>query len=602
MNELRNRMLVIGGIMIVVAIIFLVKLLYMQVFDDEWKTRAQRITEASVILKPPRGVVYDRNGKLLVANQAVHDLMIIPKQVKEFDTLAFSNIIGMDIDKFKERLKDRSLRRAPHQSHIILPHVTPNEYAAINEQLHNFPGFFGQPTTMRNYPHPVGALLLGDVREVSPKHIENDSYYKPGDHVGNGGLELAYEKQLRGVKGISYFYRDNLGILHEVAEGRLDSSAVPGTQLTSTIDAELQAYGEKLMQNKKGCIVAIEPKTGEILSLVSAPSYDPGLLVGQSRGENYALLQADSLNPLYNRALKGAYRPGSIFKMIQALVALEEGVITPQTRVHCNRKIIGCHGPHTYDDLNGAIKHSCNPYFRNVMQRMVEAGKKKNRFEDAPIGLDKWKKNIMRFGLGTNLGTDIPGIRTGLVPGSSYYDKIYGEKRWAFSTIYSVSIGEGELLVTPLHMANLACIIANRGWYISPHVMSAINGVTVTDSIATRIETGISAKHFDVVVDAMETVVNEPGGTADRARIDGITVCGKTGTVQNDPIPDHSVFIAFAPKDDPKIAVAVYVEYAGFGGTWAAPIASLITEKYLTDSISNQRKEQRILDAVILDY
>lgn len=602
MTDFRNRMFVIGGIMVVVTIIFISKLIYMQVVDDGWKTRATRITEASVILQPPRGVVYDRNGELLVANQAVYDLMIIPKQVKEFDTLAFSKIIGVDIKKFKERLRDRSLRRAPHQSHIILPHVTPSEYAAISEQLHKFPGFFGQPTTMRSYPQEVAALVLGDVREVSPKHIKNDSYYEPGDHVGNGGLELAYEKHLRGVKGISYFYRDNLGVLGEVAEGRLDSAAVPGRELTSTIDAELQAYGELLLQNKKGCIVAIEPSTGEILSLVSAPSYEPGLLVGRARGENYALLQADSLNPLYNRALKGAYRPGSIFKMIQALIALEEGVITPHTRIHCNRDIIGCHGLHSYDDLGGAIKHSCNPYFRNVMKRMVESGEKKSRFADAAIGLDKWRSNILRFGLGTDLGTDIPGIRTGLIPGTSYYDKMYGEKRWAFSTIYSVSIGEGELLVTPLHMANLACIIANRGWYMSPHVTKAIDGVPVTDSIATRVETGISKKHFDVVVNAMENVVNEPDGTASRASIDGITVCGKTGTVQNDPIPDHSVFILFAPKDDPKIAVAVYVEYAGFGGTWAAPIASLIAERYLTDSISNKRKEQRILDAVILDY
>lgn len=602
MNDLQNRMFVIAAIMVVISIIFISKLLYMQVVDDEWKTRATRITEASVVLKPPRGVVYDRNGELLVANQAVYDLMIIPKQVKEFDTTSFCQIIGIEEKKFKARLKDRDLRRAPHQSHIILPHVTPSEYASISEQLHKFPGFFGQPTTMRSYPHPIAALLLGDVREVSQQHIDDDPYYKAGDYVGNGGLELAYEKQLRGVKGISYFYRDNLGLLHEVAEGRLDSTAVSGLELISTIDTELQAYGEQLMQNKKGCIVAIEPSTGEILSLVSAPSYDPNLLVGRARGENYSVLQADSLNPLYNRALKGAYRPGSIFKMIQALVALEEGAITPQTRIHCNRNIIGCHGAHSYDDLEGAIKHSCNPYFRNVMQRMVEAGEKSSRFEDAALGLDKWHNNIKRFGLGTDLGTDIPGIRTGLVPNSAYYDKWYGSNRWAFSTIYSISIGEGELLVTPLHMANVACIIANRGWYINPHITREIDGEPIHDSIATKVNTGISPKHFDVVVNAMETVVNEPGGTAGRARIKDITVCGKTGTVQNDPIPDHSVFICFAPKDDPKIAVAVYVEYAGFGGTWAAPIASLITEKYLTDSISNKRKEQRILDAVFLDY
>ena len=600
--ELESRKYVVMGIIISIFLLFIGRLAYLQLSDDVWKEKAERFTETSVTIKPPRGLIYDRSGELLASNQAVYDLMVIPNQTEEFDTLKLCNLLGGEVKKITSRLRHRDLRRVPHKSHVVVGNITPQEYAVIAEQLHHFPGFFGQPTTMRHYPSSIGALLLGEVREVDQSHIDNDSTYRPGDYIGNGGIEKSYEQYLRGEKGVKYFMRDNLGRLTDLAESPLDSAAQAGSVLTATIDSELQAYAEELLRNKKGCVVAIEPSTGEVLTLASSPSFDPNLLVGRNRGKNFVTLSQDTLKPLYNRATKGAYRPGSIFKMIQSLIALEQGVVQPSTRIHCNRSIIGCHGPHSYDDLEGAIQHSCNPYFREVMKRMVEARREKSRFDDAAIGLDIWRENIMRFGLGTDMGCDIPGIKKGSVPSTSYYDKIYGERRWAYSTIYSLSIGEGELLVSPIQMANLAAIIANRGWYIPPHTVSEIDGKPVGQEMFPKMDTEVSPEHFDVVINAMSAVVNEPGGTAGRAQTPEVEVCGKTGTVQNDPIPDHSVFMAFAPRENPQIAVAVYVEYAGFGGQWAAPISSLIIEKHLTGEVTQTRKEERILDAVILDY
>lgn len=591
-----NRKYVILFMVFSVFVIFTARLLYMQAVDDSWKIRSTRITEKAVVLKPPRGLIYDRNGELLVANQAVYDLMVIPNEIKNLDTAALCRLLEITKEDFNQRIAliKKASYRKPGE---FMGQIKPQDFARLSEKLHEFEGFFGQPSTMRLYPNSIAPLLSGMVGKVSQRALDNDSYYDPLDYVGLEGIEKSYEEQLRGRKGIRYFYRDNRGTLKEVAEGRLDSSAVSGSDIISTIDSKLQAYGEQLMKNKTGCVIAIEPKTGEILAFVSAPDYDPNLLVGRKRGENYNALLQDSLRPLYNRGVQGMYRPGSIWKMVQALIALQDGIIVPSTRISCNRSIIGCHGPHSYDDLSGAIHHSCNPYFREVMYRMVERNVESSRFKDAAVGLDDWKKKIGAFGFGTNLGTDIPATKLGQVPGKGYYDNIYGEYRWAFSTIYSIAIGEGELLITPLQMANLAATIANRGWYRSPHTVRQIGNQGKLPQFLEKHETGVDAKHFEIVVDAMQKVVEVDGGTARRARIPGIEVCGKTGTVQNGELEDHSVFIAFAPKDDPKIAIAVYVEYAGSGGTWAAPISSLLMEKYLTDSISDPRKEERILNA-----
>jgi penicillin-binding protein 2 len=586
---------------IVIAVVYVLRIFSLQVINPEWRDRATKLTEKEVIIYPSRGVIYDREGRVLVTNQTVYDLMVLPKQVKPFDTLAFCELVRLTTDELRAGMKKAetypNVRWKPSP---LIKQMTPSEFAAISEQLYKYPGFYGQPRTLRIYPQQIGALLLGDVGEVSKDLIDKNPYYKRGDYIGLSGIEKAYEKELRGKRGVKYVFRDNLGVEREVADGKLDSTAVPGTDLVCSIDGELQRYGERLMQNKRGCIVAIEPATGEVLTLVSAPTFDPNLLVGRSRGHNFNVLSRDPQKPLFNRATQAQYRPGSIFKLAQSLTALQLGAITPQTRIPCNRAIIGCHGSHSYDDLEMAIVHSCNPYFRGVLQRVVEAGKVSNRFKDARIGLDSWSSTIRRFGFGGDLGCDIPGIKVGLVPGVNYYDKIYGKEQWAYSTIYSISIGEGEMLINPLQMCNLACIIANRGYYVPPHTVKKIGlDGTPRHEYLQRMDVGIDRRHFDVVVNAMEKVVG-PGGTANRARLPDIVICGKTGTVQNEPREDHSVFICFAPKDNPRIALAVYVENAGFGGTWAAPIASLMIEKYLNDSIADPAKEKRIMEANFL--
>ena len=600
--NLDGRRLTLILTVIVISVIYVIRLFSLQVLNPEWKDRGTKLTEKEVIIYPSRGVIYDRAGQVLVTNQTVYDLMVLPKQVKPFDTLAFCELVNLTPDELRSGLKKAvtypNVRWKPSP---LIKQMTPSEFAAISERLYKYSGFYGQPRTLRIYPQQIGALLLGDVGEVSKDLIDKNPYYRRGDYIGLSGVEKAYEKELRGKRGVKYVFRDNLGIEREVADGKLDSTAVPGTDLICSIDADLQRYGEKLMVNKRGCIVAIEPATGEILALVSAPTFDPNLLVGRSRGHNFNILSRDRQKPLFNRATQAQYRPGSIFKLAQSLTALQLGAITPQTRIPCNRAIIGCHGSHSYDDLEMAIVHSCNPYFRGVLQRVVEAGKAPNRFKDARIGLDSWSATIRRFGFGSDLQTDVPGIKVGLVPGVSYYDNIYGKEQWAFSTIYSISIGEGEMLINPLQMCNLACIIANRGYYVPPHSVKRIglDGPPRHEYLQ-RVDVGIDPQHFDVVINAMEQVVG-PGGTANRAKLNDIVICGKTGTVQNEPREDHSVFICFAPKENPKIALAVYVENAGFGGTWAAPIASLMIEQYMNDSIADPSKESRILDASFLD-
>jgi penicillin-binding protein 2 len=599
--NLTNRRYIISAIFVLFCVVFIVRLFTLQVSSDRWRAKAAELTENKMRIYPSRGLIYDRNGELLVANRAIYDLMAVPREVQPFDTIRFCALTGMTVSELENALA-KAKRYSPYKPSVIKKQIDPERYALINEQLYQYKGFYGQARTVRSYQKGIGAHILGDFAEASPADLERDLYYRPGDYIGKSGVELTYEKALRGKIGARYVLRDVRNNIQEsLAGGRYDTAAVQGADLTLTLDADLQAYAEKLMANKLGSVVAIEPSTGEILALVSAPAYDPNLLVGGNRGNNYAQLQNDPLKPLYNRATQGLYRPGSIWKMVQSLVALELGEITPATRIHCNRSLIGCHGSHTYDDLEGAIIHSCNPYFRDVMRRVVERKQTGNRFEDAALGLAEWAERITKFGFGTSLGADIPGVKPGNVPSPSYYNRIYGELRWAYSTIYSISIGEGELLVSPLQMANLAATIANRGHWYAPHVIRSIGAEGKPESFMEPHDTGVDAAHFEHVVNAMEKVVSQTGGTASRARIKGIEVCGKTGTVQNEPLPDHSVFMAFAPKDNPQIALSVYVEYSGFGGTWAAPIASLLIEQYLNDSISDPAKERRILEGNFVD-
>lgn len=603
--NLDGRRLTIVMIVCVIAIIYVVRVFFLQVVSSKAREEATALTEAEIPLYPPRGIIYDRKGRMLVTNQTVYNLMVVPKKVTPFDTNAFCKLLRIKKEDIDRVFKKAKARGEFHRPQLLVEQITPSEFAAISEQLFKYTGFFAESRTLRVYPQSVGALFLGDVGKISPNEYKNDPYYTKQEYLGKGGIEKAYEVELRGIKGINYAFRDNVGNIREHAGNKADKPATPGTDLVCTMDAELQKYGEQLMQNKRGCIVAIEPTTGEILALVSAPTYDPNLLVGRIRGHNFNVLNNDPQKPLFNRATQAQYRPGSIFKLAQSLTALSIGAITPETRIVCNRGIIGCHGSHSFDDLEMAIVHSCNPYFRGVMQRVIEGDRDKtSRFKDARLGLELWQGYIKRFGFGSDLKCDIPGVKKGLVPGVAFYDKWYGKEQWAFSTIYSLSIGEGEMQVTPLQMANLACIIANRGWYIAPHTVKQIGlGGRPRDEYLIRYDLGIDSSYFRTVVNAMEKVL-QPGGTAARAALKDIVICGKTGTVQNaGGKEDHAVFVCFAPKDDPKIAVAVYTENAGFGGTWSAPVASLMIEKYLTDSISTSSKarEKTILDANFLD-
>jgi len=414
---------------------------------------------------------------------------------------------------------------------------------------------------------------------------------------------LAYEDLLRGKRGVKKVMVD----VHNREKGRYlngteDTLSISGKILHTGIDIDLQTYGELLMQNKIGSIVAIEPSSGEILCLVSSPSYNPNMLVGREVRKNYPILSKDSLNPLFNRATMAQYPPGSIFKTIQALIAMQEGVITENTGFSCLKNLVGCHNHPSATDVASSIKMSCNPYYFQVFKKIIQQNKAKSIYKDSEIGLAEWSKRVKKFGFGGTLQTDIPGVKNGLVPGVEFYNKWYGEGRWAFSTIFSLSIGQGELGVIPIQMANLAAIIANKGFYYSPHIIKRVDEkATIPDMFKQKNYVGVDAKYFEPIIDGMHRVTSEAGGTARRAKIEGIEVCGKTGTAQNPHGEDHSVFIAFAPKDNPKIAIAVYVENAGFGGTWAAPIASLMMEKYLTDSISNKIKEQRILEANLMN-
>ncbi|MCH9822532.1 MAG: penicillin-binding protein 2 [Bacteroidetes bacterium] len=603
MKPFEDRKFVILGIFLTIGLIFLGRLFFIQVVDDSYQLSANNQALRSITQYPVRGLIYDRKGKLLVYNEAAYDLMVVPSKVSNFDTSSFCQLLEISDSLFVTRLK-KARKYSLYRPSVFEKQIPADQWALISERLYKYNGFYGEKRTLRKYPKATSAHILGYISEVGNADIAKDAYYKSGDYIGKRGLEKEYESVLRGTRGKKVLMVDvHNRIKGSYRNGLYDTLPIAGKNLISSIDRDLQAFGELLMQGKRGSIVAIEPATGEILAMVSAPSYDPNLLVGRPRSKNYQLLQEnDSLNPLFNRTINALYRPGSIFKIVQALVALDEGVITQDTRFKCNRGIIGCHGSHTNDELVGAIQHSCNPYFYQVYKRLIQRGANTSIFRDANMGLQIWQERVKKFGLGVRLKTDLPGLKSGLVPTPEFYNKWYGENRWAFSTIYSNSIGEGELQVVPLQIANLAAIIANKGYYYQPHLIKAIGEDSVKRSEFTKkVDTEVDEKYFEPIIQAMYKVVNESGGTARRARMDSIMVCGKTGTVQNDPWPDHSVFMAFAPMENPKIAIAVYVEYSDYGGTWAAPISSLMIEQYLTGEIKRKEKQKRITDAQFLD-
>ncbi len=609
-----SRKIVIITFIATIGVIYTFRLFYMQVIDDTWTLRAQEIAEKRHEITPPRGVIFDRNGRKVVSNETYYNLMMTEADITHLDTVAFAKLIGWTPEKVKQRFieirvgegkfynKYSNKTTSNYQkvrAYPFLKELTLEEIAEIAPHLEDFPGFKEEPTSMRKYPYKSGANILGYIAEVNREDIVNDRYYRPGDNMGRSGIERFYELQLRGQKGVKYIVTSALNnAIEAFAGGKYDTIAKQSEVMKLGLDVVLQTYGEQLMQNKKGCVVAIEPSSGEVLTMISAPSYDPNLLVGKRNiSDNYPALIRDENKPLFPRPLASEYPPGSIFKLVQSLIGLQEGVIDVNTGFPCNKSLVGCHNHPYPSDIMKAVQFSCNPYYYQLTKRIIQEGKKPNVFADAEVGLNLWAKYMHSFGLGQKLDSDITGQRPGRIPDADYYDKWYGHHQWAFSTIRSISIGQGEVALTPLQMANIAAIIANKGWFYTPHFVKSLGNSGPLPEFKKKNYTMVEAKHFPPIIEGMRRVVNESGGTARMARMSDIVICGKTGTVENPHGKDHSVFIAFAPKDNPKIAIAVFIENAGFGGSWAAPIASLMIEKYLKGKVTDSIKEKRILDA-----
>lgn len=592
-----NRALVIKAIFIVIGAIFVIRLSILQVFDGKYRELARRQALHNITIYPARGLVYDRYGELLVYNDVVYDLMVVPRSVKDLDTNYFCKCLGITKTDFINRM-EKARKQSPYSASPFIKQISKEDYARWQNVLYKFNGFYIQNRTLRLYPRPIAAHVLGYVGEVDEKEMAENPSYQMGDYVGKSGLEKTYEDVLKGRKGHRVIHVDVHGReIGSYQHGALDTMPVAGENLYSTIDAELQQYAEELMANKRGCVVAIEPSTGEILALVSAPSYDPNLLVGRVRGQHYLELQRDIAKPLYNRALQGQYPPGSIFKVAQAMIALQLGVINPNSGFVCDKSLVGCHNHPSARSVQEAIKMSCNPYFYQVYRRIIQQGRYKSIYKDSQYGLTVWDEYMHRFGFGIALDLDIPNVKSGRIPDTAYYNKWYGEGKWAFSTIYSNSIGQGEVEVVPIQMANLACIVANKGYYYIPHLVRFYGAdSTKVEKYYEKHYTGVDPAYFDIAAAGMYDVVHAPGGTGHRADVPGIAVCGKTGTAENYG-NDHSVFISFAPREDPKIALAVYVENAqGGGGTWAAPISGLIIEKYIKREVQRKDVEKMYME------
>lgn len=601
MDLYKNRRLVVVTIIVAIFVVYIGRLFSLQILDEKYKDLANKNVIRKSKVYPNRGLIYDRNNKLLVVNDAIYEVFVIPRQVQEMDTTLFCKLLDIDREYFNKQLT-KARKYSRYKPSPFLKQVSAEQYAAFQEYLYKFPGFFGEIRLVRKYPYNAAAHVLGYVGEVNAGIVEKSDYYSSGDYIGISGLESTYEDFLRGQKGskmvlVDVYNREQ----GSFAEGVYDTAAISGSNIKISLDIELQSYGEYLMQNKKGCIVAIDPQSGEILCMVSSPSFDPNLLSGRNRGKNYATLSKDTLKPLFNRPIMAGYPPGSTFKPIQALIGLQEKTLKTNDAYPCypgyrmGSHTVGCHLHPVARNLSTAIQHSCNAYFCYVFRNIIDQGK----YESMDEALISWDSYLYSFGLGEKLGVDIPNEVDGLVPTPNRYNKTYGEGRWKSSTIISLSIGQGELGVTPLQMANMTCAIANRGFYYIPHLAVDIESDTsgALDKFRKRNYTMIDSAYFEPIVEGLYQTCEQ--GTGRIARIDGYKVCGKTGTVENPHGEDHSAFVCFAPKDDPKIVVAAFVENSGFGSTYAAPIASLIMEKYLNDTISEKRKylEQRMINA-----
>ena len=594
-----TKRLIIVIIFVGVIVLYWLRLFYIQIIDDKYRVDASNNAFRYKIQYPGRGLMYDRNGELFVYNEQIYDLMVVPMQIEDdmnWDLL--SRLLRLSPEECQDRLK-KAKKFSRYAPSIFEKQISKEMYGQLQEYLHSFNGFYVQSRTLRRYPKPIAAHVLGNVGETDEKDLVANSYYRLGDYIGKSGLEKYYEEELRGKKGVNVVMVD----VHNRERGsykygKYDSVAIPGTALHTTLSISLQEYAEELIKNKRGSIIAIEPSTGEVLAYVSSPAYDPNLLVGRVRSANYSELLNDPSKPLFDRAIMASYPPGSIFKLAHALIGLQEEVITPNFAFSCDKSLVDCHSHPSAVSVSEGIKMSCNPYFYGVFRKIIMQGKDKNSSADSKLGLEEWKNRITKFGFGTQLGIDIANVKSGLIPDSAYYNKRY-KGPWNFYTIYSVGIGQGEVGLIPLQMANLAAIIANRGFYRTPHLVRSVGDGGHTPKIDTAKHwAGVDSIWYVPVIKGMYGVVHEAGGTARRARIDDIVVCGKTGTAQNPHGEDHAVFIGFAPMDNPEIAVSVFIENSGFGGTWSAPLASLLIEKYLTGTVKRMDLERYIKEAV----
>ena len=601
---LENRRFVIGGVAIFIVTVYIIRLFTLQLMSDDYKKNADSNAFLKKIAYPSRGVIKDRNGKLLVYNQPSYDIMVVMNEAKNhLDTLEFCEALGITREEFDERMetiKDRS--KNPGYSRfteqMFRSQLSDHDFSVLQEKMYRFPGFYVQKRSIRQYEYPYAAHVLGDVAEVSPSDIEEDDYYQSGDYIGKLGVERYYEKYLRGQKGVQILLRDAHGrIQGSYKNGELDRPPVPGKNLTLGIDLDLQALGERLLEGKIGSIVALEPKTGEVLCMVSSPSYDPRMMVGRQRSKSHRELSLDPWKPLLNRSIMGQYPPGSTFKTTQALTFMSEGIITAQTAYPCYHGFVykglrvGCHGHGSPLPLVPALSTSCNGYFCWGLYHMIG---NRQKYPTVQIAMDKWRDYMVSMGFGYRLGIDLPGERRGLIPNAMFYDKAY-KGSWNGLTIISISIGQGEVNATPLQIANLGATIANRGYFITPHVVKKIEDNQLDTLYSKRRYTMASKQAYETVVQGMRSAAL--GGTCHELAKYDFMACGKTGTAQNRG-HDHSVFMGFAPMDDPKIAVAVYVENGGWGATYGVPIGGLIMEQYLHGELSeaSKAKAQEIQD------
>jgi len=591
---MNKKALLLFALFLIMVFVFAIRLFYIQVIDDSYKLNAESNAIRKEYIYASRGAIYDRNNKLLVTNVAAYDLLVVPNQTKSFDSTKLCELLSVDLSVIRSRL-NKAKRYSSYKPSEVITQINQQDYASLQEWIHYFKGFYIQKRSQRSYPYIGAPNVVGYIGEVTEGFVQNNPNYFMGDLIGVTGIEKSYEDQLRGQKGVRYVLVDvHNRIKGPFKDGQYDTLAVPGVDLISSIDIDLQLLGEKLMKGKRGSIVAIEPSSGEILALISSPTYDPNLLVGRRRSKNYTLLYRDSLNkPLYDRSLLAEYPPGSPFKLINALIGLQDGAIKTSTTFTCHHGFhfgslhVACHCGTNYPiALETSISKSCNNYYCSVFRKIIE------NYPDANIGMDAWKNHVMSFGMGNFLNNDLPTGRRGFVPSAAYFNKAFGYKHWKAVSTISLGIGQGELLLTPIQMANMAASIANKGHYYTPHIIRSV-GADVNNNYIKPHNTTINPDHFQPIIEGMHKVFEQ--GTARASRIETIAMCGKTGTAENPHGQDHSIFIAFAPKENPSIAISIIVENGYWGSRWAAPIASLMMESYILDTISRPLLVERML-------